>query len=222
MQTIEDRFLLDLQRKEAQNSLVEPKKNYSWLKRLLVPLVTMLAGGITIGFISLQLQVGPITIIIGDRNKVENGSQTQAVIQPAKPTTVEAESATTTSPVVDTSPAQSTQQVSSTTTTSSQPPVRRRAARAQNDFEEEDCTCPDEAEEEEESEPPPQQFYQQAQQFQHPRTYYSNAVSTVQSQSQNNGVSVQSNSRSISVSNSVVNGQSHTRIVVNGKVIVDQ
>lgn len=204
---------------------MKSEKNYSWLKRLLLALITVLAGKLVIGFISFQLQVGPITFIIGDHAKVENGGQTQTVFQPATPIAAEAQSWSTTSQVLDTVPAQSDQPVSFSTSISTQLPIRR-AAHAEYYSQEEDCTCPDEDDEEEESEPPPQQFYQQPQQFQHQRMYYpalySDGVSTIQTQSQNNGVSVQSNSSSVSVSTSVVNGQSHRRIVVNGQVFVDQ
>ena len=61
----------------------------STVTKLLLAVVLALAGlCITVGFIGVQ--TGNITIIFGDKNKVDNRDQSQTVVQPVKPEATDA------------------------------------------------------------------------------------------------------------------------------------
>lgn len=146
----------------------------------------------------IQFKLGNITVIVGDYNKVENGSQTQTVTQPAKP---ESTAPPTNQPISEqkTSPAEATPSEKTVApATVARNSTLRRATPI--NYESDDECCPADDGEEEESEPETPQYYSQT-----------------QAQS---SVSVQG--RNVSVQTSATGGQTRTRIVVNGRVIVDQ
>lgn len=182
---------------------------------------------------SLQIQFGNITIIIGDKNKVENGSQTQTVIQPTKPQTVEAKPQQP--PSQPAALATPVEQPSAVPNTPSQVSNRRRIRPIQYESDE-DCTCPvDEGATESESEPVVQTYpttpvYVPTQaprmivlpsypQYQ-TQTMSNDTSSQYQIQSSNSGVYVQSNG--VTVRTSTNGANTRTRVVINGKVVVDQ
>lgn len=206
--------------------------NRSWLGRLIVAVLVALIGAGAIGLMSLQIQFGNITIIIGDKNKVENGSQTQTVIQPTKPQTVEAKPQQ--APSQPTALATPVEQPSAVQNTPSQVSNRRRTRPIQYESDE-DCTCPDD-EEAVESEPEPvvQQTYNTVyvptprrrvivvpsySQYQ-TQTISNDGYSQYQTQSSTSTVYVQSNGVTVRTSTNGANAR--TRVVVNGRVVVDQ
>jgi hypothetical protein len=200
----------------------------------LIKVLTGLAGlGLVIGFVSLQLQVGNITVIIGDKNKVENGDQSQTVIQPAKPVTAEAKTEQPVSQAVPTPslPAPTVQATTDLPRPVARTPYRGRARSTDQYESDEDCTCPLEADAEAEAEPEPQpRQHVQTRYTTYPTypTYVSNPAPVVvtpnysqyQTQTQSGGVYVQSSGVTVRTSSS---GQkTHTRVVINGQVVVDE
>ena len=193
----------------------------------MIALLLTLIGG-AVAAVIIQIQVGNITVIVGDHNKVENGSQSQSVVQPTKPVAGEIK---TQQPASETVPSTANQvapvQESSTPTQLAQSSSARKTSPTRQYESEEDCTCPDE-EEEADTESQPQRYVQP--------TYTTNPIyvsaparvvsvpnySQYQTQTQSSQVFVQSGN-GVSVRTSATGGgQSHTRVVVNGKVIVDQ
>jgi hypothetical protein len=219
---------LDFATRQAQYLDVNARENSSWLGRLVIGLLLTLIGGAVTAVI-IQIQVGNITVIVGDHNKVENGSQTQSVVQPTKPAAGEVK---TQQPASETVPSTVNQvtpvQETSTPTQVAQSSSARRTSPTRQYESEEDCTCPDEEEEADtESQPQP---YQPT--YTTNPTYVSAPARVVsvpnysqyQTQTQSSQVYVQSGN-GVSVRTSATatgGGQSHTRVVVNGKVIVDQ
>jgi len=190
-----------------------------------IALLLTLIGG-AVAAVIIQIQVGNITVIVGDHNKVENGSQSQSVVQPTKSVAGEIK----TQPVSETVPSTVNQvapvQETSTPTQLAQSSSARKTSPRQYESEE-DCTCPDE-EEEADTESQPQRYLQPT--YTTNPTYVSAPARVVsvpnypqyQTQTQSSQVYVQSGN-GVSVRTSATGGgQSHTRVVVNGKVIVDQ
>lgn len=215
--------------KQAQYLDVDARENSSWLGRLVIALLLTLIGGAVTAVI-IQIQLGNITVIVGDHNKVENGSQSQSVVQPAKPVAGETK---TQQPTSETVPPTASQlapvQETLTPTQLAQSSSARKASPTRQYESVEDCTCPDE-EEEAEPESQPQRYTQP--------TYTTNptfvstparvvsvpSYSQYQTQTQSSQEYVQSGN-GVSVRTSATatgGGQSHTRVVVNGKVVVDQ
>lgn len=189
---------------------MDTKEKRSWLGRLIIAALVALISGGTIGLISVRVQFGPITLIFGDHNKVENGGQTQTAIQPAKPQPAEAKPQQIASePVLLETPVQ---QTPGTPATRQQTSYARRARPVQYQSDE-DCTCPDD-EQTAETEPQPAVSQSQTQ------AISSGVYSQSQTQSSSSGVYVQSNG--VTVRTSTTGGNSHTRVVINGKVVVDQ
>lgn len=191
-------------------------------------LLTLIGGAVAA--VIIQIQVGNITVIFGDHNKVENGSQSQSVVQPTKPVAGEIR---TQQPPSETVPSTANQvapvQETSTPTQLAQSSSARKTSPTRQYESEEDCTCPDE-EEEADTESQPQRFLQPT--YTTNPTYVSVPARVVsvpnysqyQTQTQSSQVYVQGgNGVSVRTSASATGGgQSHTRVVVNGKVIVDQ
>ena len=124
----------------------------SSIRRLLITALMAAAGlGLTIGFVSFQLQVGHITIIIGDKNKVENGDQSQTVIQPVKPVRAETSSIERPVPEVTSPPEPQIQPAPK-----SHHPVVYYEEAEEEEYEDEDCVCvcPDDEEDPDEEEAP--------------------------------------------------------------------
>jgi len=220
---------LDFVTRQAQYLNVNARENSSWLGRLVIGLLLTLIGG-AVTFVIIQIQVGNITVIVGDHNKVENGSQTQSVVQPTKPAAGEIKTQQTVSETVPSTVNQITPvQETSTSTQVAQSSSAKRTSTTRQYDSEEDCTCPDE-EEEADTESQPQRYVQPT--YTTNPTYVSAPARVVsvpsysqyQTQTQSSQVYVQSGN-GVSVRTSATatgGGQSHTRVVVNGKVIVDQ
>jgi hypothetical protein len=219
---------LDFAIKREQYLDVDARESSSWLGRLVIALLLTLIGGAVTAVI-IQIHLGNITVIVGDHNKVENGSQSQSVLQPAKPVAGEAK---TPQPASETIPSTANLQVdpvqaTSTPTQLAQSSSVRRTRPTRQYESDEDCTCPDE-EEEAQPESQTQRYVQPT--YTTNQTYVSTPARVVsvpsysqyQTQTQSSQVYVQSGN-GVTVRSSVSGGaQSHTRVVVNGKVIVDQ
>lgn len=199
----------------------ESSSSIGWF--LLKVLIGLAGVGLAIGFVSFQLQVGNITVIIGDKNKVENGDQSQTVVQPIKPVTAEAKPEQ--SPV-QASPPPLEEPTSQPTTELPRSRARAsyvRTARPQYESDE-DCTCPID---EQASDPQAGQYVQPRFTTSSYPTYVSNpSPLVVPSYPQ---MEFHTHTTSVSVQNggvtvrTVTSGQrSHTRIVVNGQVVVDE
>lgn len=130
----------------------------SSVSRLLITLLIGVLGlGLTVGFISLQLQVGHITIIIGDKNEVKNGDQSQTVVQPVKPVAAQAKTEELVTEVATVSESQP-----QTQTARSQTHHQTTRTYYQDNEEEEYvegcvCTCPEDETEENEPEESPEE-----------------------------------------------------------------
>lgn len=194
---------------------MESRANYSWVGKLITGVLLAFIG---VAATAVLIQLGTITVIVGDGNKVETGSQTQTATRP-----VDARSAATTQPISDQSISQAqptvTPESAAATVAQNSTPWRASPASSESD---EDCVCPSSDDDEDgedttEAEPVP---YTR-------RVFTNNNVSnrevefsnSSQSQAQSS-VSVQG--RNISVQTSATRGQTRTRIVINGKVVVDQ
>jgi hypothetical protein len=182
---------------------MESKQNH-WIGKLMMGIMGLILafGAATI----IQIKLGNITVIVGDYNNVENGSQTQTVTQPAKP---ESTAPPTNQPISEqkTSPVEATP--SEKTVAPAMVARKSTSRRAPINYESDDECCPAD---DEESEPETPQYTRHA--YAHA---YANDSSQAQAQS---SVSVQG--RNVSVQTSATGGQTRTRIVVDGRVIVDK
>lgn len=198
---------------------MESRTNYSWIGKLMTGIMGLILA--LLGATIIQIQLGNITVIFSGHDiKVENGSQTQTVTQPPKP---ESRAPASSQPVselttypVQTAPVEETTVTPATVAKTS---TTRRATPVNYESDEE-CVCPADDDQDEEYEAEPAQYTRPVS----VNNYVSNRAADIsnnnsQAQAQS---SVSIRGGNVSVQSSATGGQTRTRIVVNGRVVVDQ